>query len=58
MSLGFANVSAASDIAFPSDIIFIDRALGGHFGNLSKLEATGPWRGIAERYAREAVSTA
>ena len=36
---------------FTEDAIFIDRALGGHFGNLSRLRATGPWRELVFRYA-------
>ena len=46
-----ANWSRAMDIAFPEDIVFIDRALSGHFGNLARLRAEGPWGEIVERYA-------
>ena len=49
--LGFANMEYSRDMVFPEDGIFIDRALGGHFGNLSRLRATGPWRDIVLRYA-------
>jgi predicted unusual protein kinase regulating ubiquinone biosynthesis (AarF/ABC1/UbiB family) len=49
--LGFANLEYSKDIVFPEDAIFIDRALGGHFGNLSRLRATGPWRDLVLRYA-------
>jgi predicted unusual protein kinase regulating ubiquinone biosynthesis (AarF/ABC1/UbiB family) len=49
--LGFANMEYSKDIVFPEDAIFIDRALGGHFGNLSRLRATGPWRDLVFRYA-------
>jgi len=49
--LGFANLEYSKDIVFPEDAIFIDRALGGHFGNLSRLRATGPWRELVFRYA-------
>jgi predicted unusual protein kinase regulating ubiquinone biosynthesis (AarF/ABC1/UbiB family) len=48
--LGLSNWSQASGIAFPEDVIFVDRALGGHFGNLSKLGATGPWRDLVLKY--------
>lgn len=51
-SLGKADLPEAVDIHFPEDVIFIDRSLGGHFGNLSRLRATGPWGRIATRYAR------
>jgi len=50
--LGFANMEYSRDMVFPEDAIFIDRALGGHFGNLSRLRATGPWRELVFRYAR------
>jgi hypothetical protein len=36
---------------FPEDAIFVDRAFGGHFGNLSRLRATGPWRDLVLQYA-------
>jgi len=49
--LGFANMEYSKDMVFPEDAIFIDRAFGGHFGNLSRLRATGPWRDIVFRYA-------
>lgn len=39
------------DIAFPQDIIFIDRSLSGHFGNLARLRAAGPWGEVVRRYA-------
>jgi predicted unusual protein kinase regulating ubiquinone biosynthesis (AarF/ABC1/UbiB family) len=50
-ALGFANMEYSRDMVFPEDAIFIDRALGGHFGNLSRLRATGPWRDLVFRYA-------
>jgi predicted unusual protein kinase regulating ubiquinone biosynthesis (AarF/ABC1/UbiB family) len=49
--LGFANLEYSKDIVFPEDAIFIDRALGGHFGNLSRLRATGFWRELVFEYA-------
>lgn len=52
VALGMANWSKAMDIAFPEDIIFIDRSLSGHFGNLARLRAVGPWGEIVQRYAR------
>ena len=42
--LGMSNWQNATDIRFPSDVVFIDRTLAGLFGNLGKLGATGPWR--------------
>ena len=50
--LGLANVGEASDLEFPEDLLFIDRTLGGTFGNLVRLRATADWRAIAERYVR------
>ena len=49
--LGLTNWSQSTDISFPEDMIFIDRTYAGHFGNLCKLEATGPWRDIVLEYA-------
>ena len=51
IELGKANVGEARDLSFPHDVVFIDRSLAGHFGNLAKLGATGPWREIVRRYA-------
>lgn len=48
--LGMANWQEASDIRFPRDMVFIDRTLGGLFGNLGKLGATGPWRSLLREY--------
>ena len=55
MGLGMANWSQATDLRFPEDIIFVDRTLAGHFGNLVQLGATGPWRSTLEQFARRAV---
>lgn len=49
--LGFSNMEYSKDMVFPEDAIFIHRSLGGHFGNLSRLRATGPWRDLVFRYA-------
>ncbi len=48
--LGMSNWQEASDIRFPRDMVFIDRTLGGLFGNLGKLGATGPWRKLLREY--------
>ncbi len=48
--LGMSNWQEASDVRFPRDMIFIDRTLAGLFGNLCKLEATGPWRMLLRKY--------
>jgi hypothetical protein len=52
LALGAANWSQSTDLRFPQDIVFIDRSLSGHFGNLTRLGATGAWRQIVERYVR------
>ena len=44
--------SYATNVHFPEDLIFISRTFAGHFGNLSTLRATGPWRDLALEYAR------
>jgi predicted unusual protein kinase regulating ubiquinone biosynthesis (AarF/ABC1/UbiB family) len=49
--LGKANWQDATDIRFPRDVVFIDRTLGGLFGNLGKLRATGPWRKLIRKHA-------
>jgi len=51
MEHGMSSWSQAADIQFPKDAIFVNRTLGGHFGNLSRLHATGPWRELILRYA-------
>jgi len=53
--LGISNLAYTAEMRnmqFPEDVIFIDRALGGHFGNLSRLQATGPWRDLVFHFAR------
>ena len=33
-----------------ADIVFVNRTVGGHFGNLTRLKAEGPWRERLERF--------
>jgi predicted unusual protein kinase regulating ubiquinone biosynthesis (AarF/ABC1/UbiB family) len=55
---GMNNWQYSMDMEFPEDAIFINRALGGHFGNLARLGATGPWRDLVFDYvARLGVAT-
>jgi len=49
--LGFQDWEQKFDMEFPEDVIFVNRSLGGHFGNLSRLRATGPWRDLVLKYA-------
>jgi predicted unusual protein kinase regulating ubiquinone biosynthesis (AarF/ABC1/UbiB family) len=44
--LGSDHFDAAADLRFPPHVIFVDRTIAGHFGNLSRLGATGDWRRI------------
>ena len=37
----------ASQLRFPGDVVFVNRTLSGHFGNLARLRATGRWRELA-----------
>jgi predicted unusual protein kinase regulating ubiquinone biosynthesis (AarF/ABC1/UbiB family) len=37
-----------TDLRFPHHIVFINRTVVGHFGNLSRLRAGAPWREILE----------
>jgi len=45
-NVGMDNWQYSMDMQFPEDAIFINRSLGGHFGNLARLGATGPWRDL------------
>jgi hypothetical protein len=51
IELGIASVGEAVEIRFPHDVIFVDRSMAGHFGNLGRLHATGPWRELVKSYA-------
>jgi hypothetical protein len=51
LDISLRSWTEATDVRFPEDAIFIDRSLGGHFGNLSKLRATGPWRDLVLQFA-------
>jgi predicted unusual protein kinase regulating ubiquinone biosynthesis (AarF/ABC1/UbiB family) len=53
--LGLAGFSSSRGMQVPRDMVFIDRSLAGHFGNLCKLRATGPWRSLVLRYTAEAI---
>jgi len=55
IQLGFQDWQEKLDMLFPEDVIFINRSLSGHFGNLSRLNATGPWRDLVLDYSRRAL---
>jgi len=44
MVLGRKYWREVDDLIFPPDMIFVNRTLIGHFGNLSRLGSQGPWR--------------
>jgi hypothetical protein len=45
-----SSLAEAGDVRFPPDIVFVNRTVGGHFGNLTRLRAEGPWRERLERF--------
>lgn len=51
MKHGMDTWSQQLDIRFPRDIVFVQRTLSGHFGNLSRLGATGDWRKLGGELA-------
>jgi predicted unusual protein kinase regulating ubiquinone biosynthesis (AarF/ABC1/UbiB family) len=55
IQLGFQDWEQKFNMEFPEDVIFINRSLGGHFGNLSRLRATGPWRDLVLKYSKRAL---
>ncbi len=44
IELAWSNAGDVSALELPHDVVFIDRALAGLFGNLVRLQASGPWR--------------
>lgn len=54
--LAIANLGEATDLRFPRDILLVNRTLLGHYGNLTRLRATGRWRELVRRYAEAAAS--
>ncbi len=45
-----SSLAEAGDVRFPPDVVFVNRTVGGHFGNLTRLRAEGPWREHLERF--------
>ena len=39
-----------TDVGLPSDMVMVHRSLGGLFGNLCRLEASGDWRALLAPY--------
>ena len=50
MELGRLHWMEGMDMEIPRHVIFIDRTINGHLGNLCKLRSTGPWRDILLRH--------
>jgi predicted unusual protein kinase regulating ubiquinone biosynthesis (AarF/ABC1/UbiB family) len=46
IALGNKHMVESMNLIFPRDVIFIDRTFGGHFGNLSRLNARSDWRSM------------
>ena len=44
-------------IKFPEAVVYVDRCLVGHFGNLSRLGATGPWGRLIAKHIRRGRQT-
>lgn len=44
VELAWSNAGQVSALQIPHDVVFIDRALAGLFGNLIRLRASGSWR--------------
>ena len=43
-----SRFAEATDVRFPHHVVFINRTVAGHFGNLSRLRAAAPWRRMLE----------
>lgn len=54
--LGLSHARDASQLRYPRDVVFVNRTLGGHFGNLARLRATGRWRELALRFVDDVAS--
>ena len=50
-----AHWNETSALQFPKDVVFVDRTMSGHFGNLSKLKSCAAWREIVGGYARRCL---
>lgn len=57
MEAKMEHLSSSRDLSFPAHVILVGRSLTGHFGNLSRLQAGGPWGEIAGRYASRALAS-
>jgi predicted unusual protein kinase regulating ubiquinone biosynthesis (AarF/ABC1/UbiB family) len=44
------HLAELTDVSLPADMVMVNRALGGLFGNLCRLEASGRWRDLLAPY--------
>jgi len=49
--LSLSDISEYNDINLPPDMVFVNRTLGGLFGNPCRLGAEGRWREVLAPYA-------
>jgi predicted unusual protein kinase regulating ubiquinone biosynthesis (AarF/ABC1/UbiB family) len=50
MALGMKNMSKFSGFVLPSDIIFLNRVIGGMYGTLRRFNASGNWGRLLRAY--------
>ncbi len=53
LEVNASRFAEAKDLRFPHHIVFINRTVVGHFGNLSRLRAAAPWRRMLEARAAQ-----
>ena len=56
--LSLSDISEYNDINLPPDMVFVNRTLGGLFGNLCRLGAEGRWREVLAPYAERPTTLA
>jgi len=52
LKLDKMNFQKSRDIVFPQDLVFINRTIAGHFGNLGKLKACANWNKLLNTYLK------
>ena len=45
-----------TDVGLPPDMVMVNRSLGGLFGNLCRLEASGRWRELLAPYVQRSAT--
>jgi hypothetical protein len=51
-----SRLGEVRDLRFPHHIVFINRTVVGHFGNLSRLRAMAPWRQLLEARLKRTIA--